>query len=87
MKKTTEVKITDYATTLFFMIVATILTYQNELLESVPEQYKILIIIGVGLLNQITAEIRANSNKDRGYKKGYHEAQVEAEMIADDTET
>ncbi len=74
MKKTTKAKITDYATTLFFMLVATVLTNQDEIMQNVPEQYRILIILAVGLLSQIAAEIRASSDKERGYEKGYNEA-------------
>lgn len=62
----TKTQILDYITTLAFFGIASINTYQAQIMVSVPPQYATLTLIGFGILSQITADLRVKGVLNKG---------------------
>lgn len=89
-----KVKIKDYATTLLLMAGAAVIAYQPQVMQYVPSEYSLLVLIGLGIVSQITADQRAKIKITEGlqavdqvqakadeYKVKYEEAMAKVDEV------
>lgn len=54
-------KIKDYATTIAFFGISSVVAYQASIMQYVPIEYSLIALVGFGMLSQIAADARVKA--------------------------